>query len=312
MLVDPKNQKWMEMLDRMELASGGRLEIDWYGAGDIVEQQMEFETVNTGALDMALTPAAHWKKFIPGPAALFSYVSGGLTGVEFHAWLMYGGGAELMDEMLKDYNFDLHAIPYGGYITTPETWLHSDRALNVPADLKGLKIRGSGDGAEILSKMGVSASFFPSSEVYESMQRGVIEAYEVSTPASDWARGLQEVGQYVYLSPSRQPMEYMQFLVYEERWAELPDDLKQLMTSFAQSAMMEVYYLYAVEDVKAVQSFKDYGSTVELVSNEIEEAFAKEARAFYAEKSAADPFIDKVYSSMMEFQDMIRAGFARL
>jgi len=144
------------------------------------------------------------------------------------------------------------------------------------------------------------------------MQRGVIEAYEVSTPASDWARGLQEVGQYVYLSPSRQPMEYMQFLVNEERWAELPDDLKQLVTSFTQGVMMEVYYLYAVEDVKAVQNFKDYGTTVELVSDEIEEAFAKEARAFYAEKSATDPFIDKVYKSMMEFQDMIRAGFARL
>ena len=310
MLVDPKNQKWMEILDRMEVASGGRLEIDWYGAGDIVEQQMEFETVNQGALDMGLSPAAHWKKFIPGPAALFSYVSGGLTGVEFHAWLMYGGGAELMAEMLEPFN--IHAIPYGGYITTPETWLHSDRALNIPEDLKGLKIRGSGDGAEILSKLGVSASFFPSSEVYESMQRGVIEAYEVSTPASDWSRGLQEVGQYVYLSASRQPMEYMQFLIYEERWAELPDDLKQLITSLAQGAMMEVYYLYAVEDVKAVQNFIDYGNTVELVSNEIEEAYSREARAFYADKSAADPFIDKVYNSMMEFQDMIRAGFARL
>jgi TRAP-type mannitol/chloroaromatic compound transport system substrate-binding protein len=310
MLVDPKNQEWMAMLKEMEAASGGRLSIEWHGAGDIVEQQMEFETVNQGALDMALTPAAHWKKFIPGPAALFSYVSGGLTGVEFHAWLMYGGGAELMDEMLQDFN--LHAIPYGGYITTPETWLHSDRPLNTPADLEGLKIRGSGDGAEILSRLGVSASFFPSSEVYESMQRGVIEAYEVSTPASDWARGLQEVGQYVYLSASRQPMEYMQFLIYDERWEELPDDLKQLITSFAQGAMMRVYYLYAVEDVKAVQNFKDYGSTVELVSDEIEEAYAREARAFYADKSAADPFIDKVYSSMAEFQDMIRAGFSRL
>ncbi|KPK23090.1 MAG: hypothetical protein AMJ70_04350 [Dehalococcoidia bacterium SG8_51_3] len=310
MLVDPKNQKWMEMLDRMEVASGGRLEIDWFGAGDIVEQQMEFETMNQGALDFALTTPAHWKKFLPGPAPLFGYVSGGLTGVEYHAWLMYGGGAELMDEMIKDFN--LHAIPYGGYITTPETWLHSDKPLKTPADFKGLKIRGSGDGAEILSKMGVSASFFPSSEVYESMQRGVIEAYEVSTPASDWARGLQEVGQYVYLSASRQPMEFMQLLVYEERWAELPDDLKQLVTSFAQGAVMEVYYLYAVEDVKAVQNFIEYGTTVELVSDEIEEAFAREARAFYAEKSAADPFIDRVYSSMMEFQDMIRAGFSRL
>lgn len=310
MLVDPKNQKWMEMLDKMEVASGGQLEIDWYGAGDIVEQQMEFETVNAGALDLALTPAAHWKKFIPGPAALFSYVSGGLTGVEFHAWLMYGGGAELMAEMLQD--FDVYAIPYGGYITTPETWLHSDRELKTPADLEGLKIRGSGDGGEILSIMGCSASFFPSSEVYESMQRGVIDAYEVSTPASDWSRGLQEVGQYVYLSASRQPMEYMQLIVNEERWAELPDDLKQLVTSFAQGAMMEVYYLYAVEDVKAVQNFIDYGNTVELVSAEIEEAYAREARAFYAEKSASDPFIDRVYSSMMEFQDMIRAGFSRL
>jgi len=310
MLVDPKNQEWMEMLDEMQLASGGRLEIEWHGAGDIVEQQMEFETVNKGALDLALTPAAHWKKFIPGPAPMMSYVSGGLTGVEFHAWLMYGGGAELMAEMLKDFN--VYAIPYGGYITTPETWLHSDRELKKPEDLEGLKFRGSGDGGEILSRMGASASFFPSKEVYESMQRGVIEAYEVSTPASDWSRGLQEVGQYIYLSPSRQPMEYMQLLVYEERWAELPDDLKQLMTTFAQSAMMRVYYLYAVEDVKAVQNFIDYGNTVELVSDEIEEAYAKEARAFYAEKCASDPFIDKLYNSMMGFKDMIERGFPRL
>lgn len=61
-----------------------------------------------------------------------------------------------------------------------------------------------------------------------------------------------------------------------------------------------------------MQNFKDYGNTVELVSDEIEEAYAKEARAFYAEKAAADPFIDKLYSSMMEFQDMMRAAFPRL
>jgi len=310
MLVDPKNQKWMEMLDKMQLASGGRLAVEWHGAGDIVEQQMEFETVNKGALDFALTTGSHWKKFLPGPAPLFGYVSGGLTGVEFHAWLMYGGGSQLMDEMIEDFN--LHAIPYGGYITTPETWLHSSKPLKTPADIKGLSFRGAGDGGEILGRMGASANFFPSKEVYEAMQRGVIEAYEVSSPASNWARGLQEVGQYVYLSPSRQPMELMQLLVYEERWAELPDDLKQLVTTFAQSAMMEVYYLYAVEDVKAVQNFIDYGNTVELVSDEIEEAYAKEARAFYADKAAADPFIDKLYSSMMEFQDMMRAAFPRL
>ena len=63
--------------------------------------------------------------------------------------------------LLKDYydgkrTSQLHVDIPPGIITPGEIWAHSDRPLNTPDDLVGLKMRVAGDGGEILSRMGVA------------------------------------------------------------------------------------------------------------------------------------------------------------
>ena len=53
-------------------------------------------------------------------------------------------------------NTNVHLIGMGGFITPGEIWAHSDRPLNTPDDLVGLKMRVAGDGGEVLSRMGVA------------------------------------------------------------------------------------------------------------------------------------------------------------
>lgn len=309
MLVDPKNQRYGEELDKIAVASDGRLVVEWYGGDEIVPAETEFEAVDSGALDAGQNCPMYWKKYFLA-APLFTYVSGGLSGVEFHSWMMYGGGIELQDKMIEGWN--VHLIGMGGFITPGEIWVHSDRELKTPDDLVGLKMRVAGDGGEILSRMGTACVHFPSTEIYESAERGVIDAYECSCPTTDWARGLQEVGQYIYLSFSRQGMEYMCSFINPDRWAELTPDLRQIVETTMRGAPMKVYHLYVNMDTDAIQKFIDYGSTVEALSPEIEAAFAAEAEAFYAERSAEDPFYAEVYNSMTEFKKSIRAAFPRL
>jgi hypothetical protein len=43
----------------------------------------------------------------------------------------------------------------------------------------------------------------------------------------------------------------------------------------------------------------------------VEEEYAEEARKFYAEKGAADPFVARVLKSYEEFQEAFREVWAR-
>jgi TRAP-type mannitol/chloroaromatic compound transport system substrate-binding protein len=287
-------------------ASGGRLEMKPYSGGAIVPGNKEHDGIDTGAVDFAWTVPSFWLDRFP-TAGLFCYQVCGLTPVEHYGWIMQGGGAELFQEMLAGTN--IYYLPGSGYVGTPETFMHSSVPVTTVADIKGLKMRAAGDGGEIMARLGASVVFFPGYEIYENMQRGIIDAFEMSNPTFDWSQSVYEVAPYLYISPSRQPAEYAVAIVNTKSWAALPDDLKVLVEEISRTTAIEALYYFMDSDAEHLQKFRDYGTEVSLLSEDIEEAMAREAAKFYAEKSAQDPFFAKVYDSATVWKEKLRAGF---
>jgi TRAP-type mannitol/chloroaromatic compound transport system substrate-binding protein len=297
-----------KICEEITLASNGRLELSVFPGGGIVPAETEFDAVDVGTLQFGVNVPMYWKTYFPA-ASLFAYVSGGLSPIEFLSW-MDAEGAALMDKMVEGYN--VHVISGASAMTTPEVFMHSKKEVKTVADLKGLKMRGAGDGAEILGNMGAAMTHFPSSEIYESAERGVIDAFECASPQKNWNMGLQEIAQYVYLSGSRQGMQYDCFFVNKDSWEELTPDLQVMITDMARSNTARTYYEYLTADMQAVTKFIDYGCTVEALSPELEDAYAEAAKEFYAEACAKDALFDEVYNSMISYKEAIRAAFPRL
>ena len=297
--TDPSQIYHDKCCEAITEASGGRLVIKPFVGGSVVPAYKELDAVNEGVLQMCYTcPMYQLDKW--SCAGLISSRPGGLPGEALRTWFNYGGGADLMNEMMTGYN----TMTFPGALSPlpEEVFFHSKVKLETLDDIKGLKARCMGDGGEILARMGAATVIIPGGELYEAMQRGTIDAFEYSTLASNWVMHFNEVAKYVYLSPTRAPSDPQCFYVNTDAWNALPDDLKVLVRDEIDKWTQAQHEYLVYESVKAVDKFKEAGCEVLKVPKEIEDALLAEAAAFYEEKVAEEPPIfGKIYNSMKEY-----------
>jgi len=297
--TDPSQIFHDKLCEAITKASGGRLTIKAFVGGSVVPATKEIDAVDQGVLQMCYTCPMYnldkWKA-----AGLISSRPGGLPGEALRTWFNYGGGAELMNKMMEGYN----VITFPGALSPlpGEVFLHSKVAVKTPEDLKGLKMRCSGDGGEILANMGAAVVFLPGGELYEAMQRGTIDAFEYSTLASNWVMHFNEIADYVILSSCRAPSDPQCFYVNKQAWEKLPDDLKQLVQDEIDKWTQAQHEYLVYKSIEALQKFKDYGCEVYKLPKEVETAISEEAEKFYKEKAAKEsPIYAEILESMNNY-----------
>ncbi|GAK60695.1 periplasmic TRAP-type dicarboxylate transporter protein [Candidatus Vecturithrix granuli] len=297
--TDPSQIYHDKLCKAITEASGGRLEVKAFVGGSVVPATQEVDAVSQGVLQMAYTCPMYnldkWKA-----AGLISSRPGGLPGEALRTWFNYGGGADLMNKMMEGH--DVITFPGALSPLPAEVFLHSKKKIETVEDLKGLKMRASGDGGEILARMGASVVFLPGGELYEAMQRGTIDAFEYSTLASNWDMHFNEIAKYVILSPSRAPSDPQAFFINKKAWEALPDDLKQLVQYVIGNWTQAQHEFLTYESIKAIDKFKEFGCEVYKLPKEVEAAIAAEAEKFYQEKAATeDPIYAEILNSMNSY-----------
>ena len=289
------------LADAVTKASGGRFVIKSFTGGSIVPATKEVDAVNKGVIEMTYTcPMYNLDKW---PAAgLFSARPGQLPSESFCIWYnQYNGGEgwKLINKMVEGY--DLYVLK-GSAPRPAEIWAHSTVPIKSVKDIKGLRMRTAGDGGEVLTRMGASVVFLPGGELYEAMQRGVIDAFEYSNSSVNWDMGFQEIAKYLIFSATRAPSDPLMFFVNSDAWDELPDDLKQLLQDEALRWTQEHNESEFVKCIVAVQNFRDFGCDLSHLPEDVERAFLAEAAAFYTEKAAEEePIFGEILDSMAAF-----------
>lgn len=86
----------------------------------------------------------------------------GLSARQMNAWCYDGGGLALLREFFAQYN--IVNFPGGNSGTQMGGWFRKE--INSLDDLKGLKIRIPGFGAEVLRAMGAAPRALPGAEIY--------------------------------------------------------------------------------------------------------------------------------------------------
>jgi TRAP-type mannitol/chloroaromatic compound transport system substrate-binding protein len=156
----------------------------------------------------------------------------------------------------------------------------------------------------IFARMGASPVFLPGGEVYESAKRGIIDAFEYVTPSVNWSLGFQEVAHYLYLSPSRAPSDAFALFVNKDVWNALPLDLQKIVEMVTHEVTRRFYLESILKDSIALEKFKEYGTIIEKVPNDINELLYKEANEYYTEECAKDSNYKKVYEAAVKFREI--------
>ncbi len=185
--------------ERVRALTGGRFEIVVHAAGEIVPALGVFDAVAAGTV-----PAGHTASFFHAakvPAAqAFTTLPFGLAPLEHHAWLDAGGQA-IWDRLYAP--FGLKALAGGNTGPSMAGWFA--RAIDAPEDLRGLRIRVAGLGAEMYRRLGASPVLVPPGEIFAALRSGVIDAVEFLGPASDMAQGLHQAARHYYAPGATKP-----------------------------------------------------------------------------------------------------------
>lgn len=188
--TDFRDQVARRFAQEMEKRTDGQLKFQIYPGASLYKPTQQFDAMSNGALDMAVYPLAYSGGKLPAtnitlmPALINSYK-------QAYDW----EGAPI-GKWLEGY-LDEHGVKLVTWIWQGGGVASRDRAILVPADVKGLKVRGAGKEIELmLQAAGASIATFPSNETYNAMQSGVVDALWTSS-ASLMSFRLQEVAKYV-------------------------------------------------------------------------------------------------------------------
>jgi TRAP-type mannitol/chloroaromatic compound transport system substrate-binding protein len=286
------------MVEQIEQASNGRLKIKIYAGGELVPPLEVFDTVSRGTIEMGHGAAYYWKGKSEA-AQFFTTIPFGMTVLEMNGWLYYGGGLELYRELYAEFN--LVPFPAGNTGVQMGGWFN--REINSIDDLKGLKMRIPGIGGEALARAGGIPVTLPASEVFTSLQTGVIDASEWVGPYNDLSLGLHETARYYYYPGWHEPGPTLECIVNKAALESLPDDLRmiiQLAASSLNETMMAEYTARNAESLVAVEN------NPEIELKRFPEEVLRQLRVYteeiMAELVARDPRAAKIYASFSAYK----------
>lgn len=287
---------------RVNEASGGRLRIKVFGAGEIVPAFEVFDAVSRGVAEAGHGASYYWKGKIPA-SVFYTAVPFGMTAQEANGWLHYGGGLELWRELYAPFG----VVPFAGGSTGVQMAGWFNIRLNSRADLDGLKMRIPGLAGEVFDAAGGSAVRIAGGEVYTSMQTGVIDAVEWVGPYNDRTLGLMEVGDYYYYPGWHEPGAMLETIVNAEALAALPDDLQAIVRVAARATNTDMLDDFTANNSESLQILlNEFETEVLPLPDDVMDALYENSQVAIQALIEADPMAKKIAASYFEFADKVR------
>ena len=285
----------------VEQMSQGRLLIKLYAGGELVPALEVFDALSRGIVEMGHSGTYYDKGKIPA-AQLFTSIPFGLTALEMSAWMHYGGGHELFEELYAEYNI----VPFVGGNTGVQMMGWFNKEINSLEDLRGLRIRIPGVAGDVLADTGAQVVTLPAAELYTAMQTGVLDAVEWVGPYNDLAIGLHEVAKYYYYPGWHEPGSALYFGVNRKAWDSLPADLQAIVRIATRAAAADMLDEYTARNGAALKALVEQHD-VQLralpppVLESLREASMRQMDALMK----TDPRARKIYESVQKFVDEV-------
>lgn len=286
--------------DSVNLASGGRLEIKLFSAGELVGAGEVFDAVSKGSVEIAHSSPLYWKGKNEAFVA-YASVPFGLDAEGYNIWLYERGGLEMLQELYKPYG--IYALPAGQ--TGQEMGLFSNKKATKMADFKGMRLRTVGWYMDIMNNLGAAVSPLPGGEVYLALERGVIDSAEYSTPAINYPLGFDEITKYVIAPGVHQPGFQCDIMINQKAWDKLPADLQWIVRIAATETQLWSNAWIENLNAEAIRLMK---GKVEFVTMDADTiiTFAQTSQKYMDELKAKHPDVKKALDS----QDAFKRDFA--
>ncbi len=289
--------KWVS--EQLPIMSDGSLKMKIYEPGKLVGAKEILGAVSSGKVNSGYATAGYWQGKIPA-AALFSAVPFGPEAGEYMAWLYYGNGMKLYQEMYDSNGYNVHVMPCA--IISPETSGWFKKEINTPEDLKGLNMRFFGLGASVMEKLGVSTSQLPGGEIFGALEKGAIDATEFSQPAIDQRLGLYKIAKYNYFPGWHQQATIFELLVNKDTWNSMSKGQQAILDNTCKASVTNAIAEGEAMQFDVMAKAKENGVHIRYWNDTMLNTFEEKWNEVVAEKTAEDPFFKKVWDDLSTFR----------
>jgi TRAP-type mannitol/chloroaromatic compound transport system substrate-binding protein len=284
-------------------ASDGRFDIKFFEPGALVPALECFKAVSKGSIESCwTTPGYHTGDLGPG-VSFFTTVPFGPQFGEFMAWKRHGGGDQLRDEIYAKHG--LKAIDCFAIGAETSGWFKNEvKSLD---QLKGMKMRFFGLGAQVMQKLGVSTQLLAAADIYPALERGVIDATEFSMPSIDQKLGFHQIAKNNYFPGWHQQVSVSELLMNRKAYDALPKNYKKLLELGLGESVMATFAETEWRNPDAMnENVAKYGVKNKRWTDEQLAAFEKTWLEVVKEESAKDPLFKKVADNFYAFRERYR------
>lgn len=287
---------------RVEALSNGRMRIRVHGAGELVPALEVFDAVAAGTAEMGHSAAYYWRGK-EAAAQFFTAVPFGMNTTEKNAWLYYGDGQTLWDEVYARHNLKPFAVGNTG--AQMAGWFK--KAITSLDDMRGLKLRLPGLAGEAMKGIGVTTVNLPGSEIFTSMQTGVLDAADWVGPYNDLAFGLHQVADHYCTSVWNEPTAVLEGTVNLDAWQALPEDLKAVIREAARASNLAMISEFAYRNAQALDTLvNEHGVKLMRFPNDVMQALYRSSNEVIGRQVDNDETSRRVYASYQAFQQQVR------
>ena len=289
---------------RVGQLTDGKFRIQPFPAGEIVGGLQVLDAVQAGTIEAGHTALYYYigknNAFVP-----FTAMSFGLTMRQMTAWLRYGGGNQLCNELLSEYN--VRGMPAGDTGAQMGGWFRTE--MRSVQDLRGLKFRITGLAGQLFTRLGASPTLTAPADIYPSLERGVIDAAEFVGPHDDERANYVRVARYYYAPGFWEPSARLHFISNQRAYDALPDLYKHALEVACLEADSDMTARYDDANPKALRRLVAAGAQLRFWPREILEAAWRANEEMTTEISGQNPKFKKIWDSYKPYRNELFQWF---
>lgn len=238
------------------------LDITIFPSGSLFKAREQYKPLSRGQLDMTVLPLSYAGG--QQPAYNLTLMPGLVKNHDHAARLNESAFMERIEDIMAsdDVKVLVHGYLAGGFAG-------KEKCITSPSDVEGLQTRAAGKAFEqMLASAGASIASMASSEIYNAMQTGVLDAANTSSSSFVSYRLYEQVKCYTPAGDVALWFMYQPLLVNKSTFDGL--DEAQQSALLAASAKAQSFYLEEAkkEDAASVKVFEDAGVEIATMTPE--------------------------------------------
>ena len=291
---------WAEDVDRM---SGGAIELEMFYSASVVKSAETFDAAASGILDCDMTNGSYQTGKNPAFQFVADVMGGYDTPLEFQSWVYYGGGADIIDALYREFGMKFVGTWVGG-----QESLVSTKPLAGVADLDQFKFRSPpGMESEIFESLGAKPVVMDFTEIFTALETKIIDGADASNLANNIGLGLYDIAPHTTF-PGFHSMSSDHLACNLEVWEKMPDAHKAILEVSMQKLGMQTMMRVLVDNGEAKAALPEQGVTLYAWSEEDRNTFREAATSTWDEWAKKTPEAKEIVDSHKAFIERIGVG----